>query len=132
MTTVVLLAQVGSFGLAVRLVLSMTVIIAGLYGVVLLLRRLGITSGFRRRHSMASITVIARSTVARRSSVSLLRVGSRTILIGISEKGVTFLAEGDDLDCPGGPVDHDEGSPERTFSMALGSAMSNMSRKIRS
>jgi flagellar biogenesis protein FliO len=88
----------------VELVLRMVVSVAIMGGLLWAVVRVG--RGRRGRALLGAvgggakvdqIEVRARRQLNRSSSLSLVQVGSRTLLLGIGEHGVAVLAEGDDL-----------------------------------
>ncbi len=74
-----------TFGLLVRLILSLSVVIGGLLAV----RWWGLRGGSRLR----GIKVVARAPLGRTASVAVLEVGSRRYLVGAAEQSVNLLAE---------------------------------------
>ena len=74
-----------TFGLLVRLILSLSVVIGGLLAV----RWWGLRGGSRLR----GIKVVARAPLGRSASVAVLEVGSRRYLVGAAEQSVNLLAE---------------------------------------
>lgn len=101
-----------TFGLLVRLILSLSVIIGGLLAV----RWWGLRGGSRLR----GIKVVARAPLGRTASVAVLEVGSRRYLVGAAEQSVNLLAELDpDEELDG--VDAIASSPEPTSPAADGS-----------
>jgi flagellar protein FliO/FliZ len=49
------------------------------------------------------IEVCTRHQLSRSSSLAVVRVGGRTLLVGVTETGISVLAEGDDLREPAEP-----------------------------
>lgn len=86
--------------LAVNLVVSLTVVIGLLVGGAWLVRkqgtRLGLLAGGAAGRK-GGIKVLDRTPVTRGSSVLLIQVGDRTMVVGATEQGMSLLAEGDDL-----------------------------------
>lgn len=85
--------------LLVRMVISLA-IMGGLLLVVVRFGRgrrgralLGAVGGSQ----LDQIEVRARRQLSRSASLSLVTVGGRTLLLGVGERGVAVLAEGDDL-----------------------------------
>lgn len=60
--------------------------------------RLGaLLTGSSKGRAVDPLTVLERRQVTRNAGVAIVRAGSRHLLVGISDSGVHFLAEGDDL-----------------------------------
>jgi flagellar biogenesis protein FliO len=96
--------------LLLRLVISLAIMGVLLWGVVRVGRGrrgralLGAVAGAR----VDQIELRARRQLSRSASLTLVRVGSRTLLLGIGDGGVAVLAEGDDLtvvDTAGATID---------------------------
>jgi flagellar biogenesis protein FliO len=96
--------------LLLRLVISLAIMGVLLWGVVRVGRGrrgralLGVVGGAR----VDQIELRARRQLSRSASLTLVRVGSRTLLLGIGDGGVAVLAEGDDLtvvDTAGAAID---------------------------
>ncbi|MCW2820009.1 MAG: hypothetical protein JWR42_2796, partial [Marmoricola sp.] len=73
--------------LTVRLVVSLAVVV----GLLLLTARLG--SRRFRSSSSAPVRVVHRQSLSRSSSIALIEVGSRTLLIGTTEHQVNLLTD---------------------------------------
>jgi flagellar biogenesis protein FliO len=95
------------FALLVRVVVSLGVVLAVMWGAAAVLRRSGVTGtaslvrrgGVRRK---APVEVIARHGLSRSASVSVVRLGGRGLVLGVTEHQVTLLTEIDpaELDAP--------------------------------
>lgn len=76
-----------------RLVLSLAVVL----GLVLVAAAIA-----KRKHiggkPNASIEVLARASMGRTSSVQVVRVGDRALVLGVTEQSITYLTEGDPAD----------------------------------
>jgi flagellar protein FliO/FliZ len=87
--------------LLVRLVFSLGLII----GLVLLAARVARRSGGKLKlpgfgtlgRRPAAIEVLDRQSLTRSASLAVIQVGTRTMVVGITEHGVSLLAEGADL-----------------------------------
>lgn len=82
--------------LTLRLVLSLTIVLGLLYALVKVsARRLGNTAG-------APVRVLHRQALSRASSVSVVAVGSRLLVIGATDQHVQLLTElsPEDLEAP--------------------------------
>ena len=104
--------DVSLVALLVRVVVSLGVVLAIMAGSAAVLRRSGVVGtgstgkrGTRRRG--APVEVIARHGLSRTSSVAVVRMGGRVLMLGVTEQQVTLLTEVDpaELDAP---PDHDE------------------------
>ena len=82
--------------LGVRLIFSLAIVLGLIYALSWAARRgkgLGLGIGAQR----GAISVRAREQIGRNTTVALLEVGDRVLLIGANEQAVEVLAEGDDL-----------------------------------
>ena len=73
-----------------RLVVSMAVVLALMGLAAAMMRRRG---GFTAPSRKAQIEVIGRQPLGRTSSVAIVRAGSRTLLLGVTDTHVSLLAE---------------------------------------
>lgn len=98
--------------LLVRVVVSLGVVLAVMAGAAAVLRRSGVAGttamsrrGLRRRHM--PVEVIARHGLSRNSSVAVLRLGERALVLGVTEHQVSLLTEIDpaELEAPPEPPD---------------------------
>ena len=92
--------------LLVRVVVSLGVVLAVMAGAAAVLRRSGVVGtapagkrGSRRRNA---VEVIARHGLSRGSSIAVVRLGGRALVIGVTEHQVSLLTEIDpaELDAP--------------------------------
>ena len=82
----------------IELLIRMTVSLAVIGGLLWLIQRVGRKRlGGLGRSATAPIEVTSRKQLSRTSSIALVRVGERNILIGVTDAGVSLIAEGDDL-----------------------------------
>ena len=82
--------------LGVRLIFSLAIVLGLIWALAWAARRgkgLGLGIGAQR----GAISVRAREQVGRNTTIALLEVGDRVLLIGANEQAVEVLAEGDDL-----------------------------------
>jgi flagellar biosynthetic protein FliO len=94
--------------LLVRVVVSLGIVLAVMAGAAAVLRRSGVvgTSGMGKRGGLRRrpmpMEVIARHGLSRSSSVAVLRVGERALVIGVTEHQVSLLTEIDpaELEAP--------------------------------
>ena len=93
--------------LLVRVVVSLGVVLAVMAGAAAVLRRSGVVGtmpagkrGLRR--SRPALEVIARHGLSRGSSVAVVRLGDRALVLGVTEHNVSLLTEVDpaELDAP--------------------------------
>jgi flagellar protein FliO/FliZ len=86
--------------LLVRVVVSLGVVLAVMAGAAAVLRRSGVVGtmpagkrGLRRRSN--PVEVIARHGLSRGSSIAVVRLGGRALVLGVTEHQVSLLAEVD-------------------------------------
>ncbi len=76
------------------LVLRVTLSLACVLGLLWwLARRTGARPGARRPRPAASLAVVGRQSLGGRSSIALVEVAGRHLLLGVGEHGVTLLTE---------------------------------------
>ena len=99
--------DVSLVALLVRVVVSLAVVLAVMAGTGAVLRRSGVVGtapsgrrGTRRR--AAAVEVIARHGLSRSASLTVVRLGDRALVLGVTEHQVSLLAEVDpaELDAP--------------------------------
>lgn len=84
------------FSLVLRLVVSLGVVLLLVRVAAGLLQRAGTGgTGGRRRRGPAEVEVLLRQPIGRRASISVVRAGSRALVLGITEHTITLLAEDD-------------------------------------
>lgn len=112
MPTAAVLADVSVISMAFRLVVSLGIVLGMIAVLTWVARRpKGLGLGFGTK---GAITVCGREQLGRASTIALVRVGERTLLIGANEHTVEVLAEGADMAPPEAPVSADD----RTSSFA--------------
>ena len=74
-------------GLVIRLIVSLAIVV----GLLLLLSR--VVNGRFKGRSGAAIQVLHRQSLARNSSVAVIAVGGRVLLVGATEHEITLLSE---------------------------------------
>jgi flagellar protein FliO/FliZ len=98
--------------LLIRVVVSLAVVLAIMAAAAAVLRRSGVAGtaasgrrGGRRR--AASVEVIARHGLTRGASVTVVRLGGRALVLGVTEHQVSLLTEIDpaELDAPPDVID---------------------------
>ena len=82
--------------LLARLAFSLAVVFGLMMLAARLLRRRGLSPGSASR-ATSRIEVLARQGLGRSSSVQLVRVGGRTLVLGVTDAAVSVLAEADPL-----------------------------------
>lgn len=82
--------------LLVRLAISLAVVFGLMMLAARILRRRGLAPGSSGKPT-SRIDVLARQGLGRSSSVQLVRVGGRTLVLGVTESSVSVLAEADPL-----------------------------------
>jgi flagellar protein FliO/FliZ len=103
--------------LLVRVVVSLGVVLAVMAGAAAVLRRSGVVGtvgtgrrgGLRRRR--VPLEVIARHGLSRGASVTVVRLGERALVLGVTDHQVSLLKEIDpaELDAPPDPEDFTAG-----------------------
>ena len=92
--------------LLVRVVVSLGVVLAVMAGAAAVLRRSGVTgtalSGRRGSRRTPPVQVIARHGLSRGASLTVVRLGGRALVLGVTEHQVSLLTEIDpaELDSP--------------------------------
>jgi flagellar protein FliO/FliZ len=74
-----------------RLVVSLAVVLGLMLGAAWMLRRRG--GGLARPSAVTE--VIARQSLSRTASLQVVRVGERTLVLGVTEQSVSYLTEAD-------------------------------------
>ena len=83
---------VSTFALLGRLILSLTVVLVLMALAARFVRKYRIGLGGRARPG-APVEVLARAGLGRRSSVSVIRTGRRTLVVGVTDASVSLLAD---------------------------------------
>lgn len=86
--------DVSLFSLFFRLAVSLGVVLVLVRVAAGLLQRGG-GGGPRRRRGPAEIEVLLRQPVGRRASISVVRAGTRALVLGVTDHTITLLAEDD-------------------------------------
>jgi len=108
-----LLAEVSVVWLALRLVFSLAIVLGLIVALVWAAKRgkgLGLGLGARK----GAIEIRAREQLSRSTSVTLLEVGDRVLLIASNEQAIEVLAEGEDLRPPEPAVSSDDRTSSTT------------------
>lgn len=110
------LADISVLSMAVRLVVSLGIVLGMIAAIAWAAKRpKGLGLGFNTR---GAITVKGREQLGRASTLALLQVGDRTILVGANEHSIEILAEGDDLCLPEPDAEVAPSVDDRTSSIA--------------
>ena len=116
----------------VRMASALVIVIACIYGGIFLLRYF---TGHRRgRRGQAKILEVLETTsVAPKKTVSLIRVADKSVLVGITDTGMSLLTELSPEEtavlCPA--IVEEEPSPESDFANTLGNAFNRLRRTTR-
>ncbi len=92
--------------LLIRVVVSLGVVLAVMAGAAAVLRRSGVVGtagvGRRVRRRTVPLEVVARHGLSRGTSVTIVRLGGRALVLGVTEHRVSLLTEIDptELDAP--------------------------------
>lgn len=99
--------------LLIRVVVSLGVVLAVMAGAAAVLRRSGVVGvapagrrGMRRRG--APVEIVARHGLTRTSSLAVVRLGERALVLGVTEHQVTLLTEVDPAELDASPVPDDD------------------------
>src|SRR5438309_11920603 len=83
--------------LLVRVVVSLGVVLAVMAGAAAVLRRSGVAgtavSGRRGARRKAAVEVIARHGLSRGATITVVRLGGRALVLGVTEHQVSLLTE---------------------------------------
>jgi flagellar biogenesis protein FliO len=84
-------------GLLFRLVLSLTVVIGLMVGIAAMLKRRGF-GGFapamrKSQGAAAQVEVLVRKPLGRNASIAVVRAGSKSMVLGVTDTHVTMLTE---------------------------------------
>jgi flagellar biosynthetic protein FliO len=88
--------DVSMVALLARLAISLAVVFGLMVLAGRLLRRRGLSPGSAGK-ATSRIDVIARQGLSRSSSVQVVRVGGRTLILGVTDAAISVLAESDPL-----------------------------------
>ncbi len=93
------MAGASTFAMMLRLFVSLAVVIALMIGITAFLRRRGI-AGFaptraRRGAPIVDLEVLARKQINRTASIAIVRAGSKSMVVGITDTNITMLGEAD-------------------------------------
>ncbi len=112
------MASASTFALFARLLLSLGVVIGLMWVAANVLRKRGFSGGAGRRGPRGPhVELLARRPLGRNASIAVVRVGERSLVVGVTDHQVTKL---DDFD--GDEMDLDEGDTWTVPSGASGPA----------
>jgi len=119
MTMSVILAATSVVGLAVRLVMSLGVVLAVIAALVWMAKTRAGSLRLGLAHAGSPLSIRGRVQLTRTSTVALIEVGEQALLVAAWEQGVEVLARGSDL-LP--PISHepDEHTGEDRMSSRTG------------
>jgi flagellar protein FliO/FliZ len=125
------MASASTFMLFVRLIFSLAVVIGLMWVAANVLRKRGVMTGggARRNGPRVDVELVARKHLGRNSSIVIVRVGDRSMVLGVTEHQVTKL---DDTETP--EIDlNDTGAiwTAPTGTSSLGSAWKTMLEQMR-
>ncbi len=113
MTMTWVLADASVLWLGLRLILSLGVVLA-MIGALAWVARRGRGIGFGAGAVKGTIVVKAREQLGRSTTIALLQVGDRALLIGANEHSIEVIAEGDELLPPEQTVPADDRTSSST------------------
>ena len=94
-----------TLGLFVRLVFSLAVVIGIMWVAATMIRRRGLVPMARRPGRGVQVELLARKPLGRNASIAVVRVGERSMVVGVTDHQVTKLDDADveelDLNDPG-------------------------------
>ena len=99
--------------LLVRVVVSLGVVLALMAGAGAVLRRSGLagTSAPGRRGARRPVEVVARHGLSRGASITVVRLGDRGLVLGVTDHQVTLLTEIDPAELEAPPDEQAAGPP---------------------
>jgi flagellar protein FliO/FliZ len=89
------MSNASTFALFARLIVSMAVVIGLMLALAHFAKRRGLAPGPRGGGSNVQVEVLARRSLARGSSVAVVRTAGKALVLGVTEQRVTKLAEAD-------------------------------------
>jgi flagellar protein FliO/FliZ len=75
----------------VRLIFSLAIVMGLMWAAATVLRKRGVVTGSARRGSGAEIELIARRSMGRNASIAVIKVGDRTMVVGVTDHQITKL-----------------------------------------
>lgn len=120
------LAAESVLSLGLRLTFSLGIVLALMGALAWIVRHRG-KPGFGFGPRAGVISVVGREQLTRSSSVALLKVGERAVLVGVTEQGMTVLGEGEDL-LPAEPEDDPDQGASAGSTSIMGDRTSPLTR----
>jgi flagellar biosynthetic protein FliO len=93
--------SLSTLGMFVRLIFSLSIVIGLMWVAANMLRKRGVAGfGAKRSGSSVQVELLARRPLTRNTSIAVVRIGERAMVVGISDHQVTKLddAEINDID----------------------------------
>ncbi len=112
-------------GPLLKLLFALIVVVAGLYGFLILLKRM-MGSKYSGNRGNRLIETLATTYVAQKKSVSLVRFGERAVLLGVADDSISVLAELSKDETGKILAESTVGSGETTFNSVLTGAREKM------
>ena len=99
--------------LLVRVVVSLGVVLALMAGAAAVLRRSGLTgtAGAGRRGLRRPLQIVSRHGLSRGASITVVRLGDRGLVLGVTDHQVTLLTEIDPAELEAPPDEQAAGPP---------------------
>jgi flagellar biosynthetic protein FliO len=113
----------------VRLIFSLAVVIGLMWAAATVLRKRGIVSGSARRGSGADIELVARRSMGRNSSIVVIKIGERSMVVGVTDHQITKLDDAELTEIDLSDAGSNWTAPAGTTS--LGSAWKTMLEQMR-
>ncbi len=79
-------------GPLIKLLLALVAVVGGIYGFLILLRKM-MGSKFSSNKGNRLLETIETTYIAQKKSVSLIRYGEKSVLVGVSDNSISVLAE---------------------------------------
>src|SRR4051795_9648629 len=84
-----------TLGLFIRLVFSLAVVIGIMWAAATMIRRRGLVPMNRRPGRGVQVELLARKPLGRNASIAVVRVGERSMVVGVTDHQVTKLDDAD-------------------------------------
>ena len=89
------MADASTIGLFFRLILSLGVVIGLMWAAATVLRKRGLTPMPGKRPAGLQVELLARKSLGRNTSIAIVRVGDRSMIVGITEHEIRKLDDAD-------------------------------------
>jgi flagellar biosynthetic protein FliO len=99
--------SLSTLGMFIRLIFSLSIVIGLMWVAARMLRRRGLAPlGAKRAGTGVQVELLARRPLGRNSSIAVVRIGERAIVVGISDHQITKLDDADinDIDLNDAPT----------------------------